>query len=125
MRVAVGELVVVKPGDKIPVDGVVVKGTSSVNQAPITGESMLVTKTSGDEVFAGTISEEGYLEVRAMKRSDETILSKIVQLVDEAQRKKYQPRHLSTGSHGIIRRCYRASRACSRHSPIAFGTAVQ
>ena len=58
-EVAVGELVVVKPGDKIPVDGVVVRGTSSVNQAPITGESMLVTKTSGDEVFAGTISEEG------------------------------------------------------------------
>jgi Cd2+/Zn2+-exporting ATPase len=87
-EVAVGELVAVKPGDKIPVDGVVVRGTSSVNQAPITGESMLVTKTSGDEVFVGTISEGGYLEVRAMKRSDETILSKIVQLVDEAQRKK-------------------------------------
>jgi len=87
-EVAVGELVVVKPGDKIPVDGVVVRGTSSVNQAPITGESVLVTKTRGDEVFAGTINGEGYLQVRAIKRSDETILSKIVQLVDEAQREK-------------------------------------
>ena len=87
-EVTVDELVVVKPGDKVPVDGVVVSGTSSVNQAPITGESVLVTKTSGHQVFAGTINEEGYLEVRATKRSDETILSKIVQLVDEAQRKK-------------------------------------
>ncbi len=87
-EVAVGELVAVKPGDKISVDGVVVRGTSSVNQAPITGESVLATKTRGDEVFAGTINGEGYLQVRAIKRSDETILSKIVQLVDEAQREK-------------------------------------
>jgi Cd2+/Zn2+-exporting ATPase len=87
-EVGVGELIAVKPGDKIPLDGVVARGTSSVNQAPITGESILVMKSEGDEVFAGTINERGYLEVRITKRSDETILSKIVQLVDAAQRQK-------------------------------------
>lgn len=87
-EVEVGELVVVKAGEKIPLDGVVSSGTSSVNQAPLTGESVPVVKTVGDTAFAGTVSEDGYLELRATKRSDETILSRIVQLVDEAQRKK-------------------------------------
>jgi Cd2+/Zn2+-exporting ATPase len=87
-EVGVGELIAVKPGDKVPLDGVVARGISSVNQAPITGESVSVTKTTGDEVFAGTINDEGYLEVQVTKRSDETVLSKIVQLVDAAQRQK-------------------------------------
>jgi Cd2+/Zn2+-exporting ATPase len=86
--VDINEIVVVKPGDKIPLDGVVVKGTSSVNQAAITGESMPATKKEGDLVFAGTINEEGYLEVKVTKRSDETVLSKIIDLVKESQKKK-------------------------------------
>jgi Cd2+/Zn2+-exporting ATPase len=86
--VDVNEIVVVKPGDKIPLDGIVIKGTSSVNQAAITGESMPVTKKEDDLVFAGTINEEGYLEVKVTKRSDETVLSKIIELVKESQKRK-------------------------------------
>jgi len=87
-EVGVGQDVAVRPGGKIPLDGMVVSGLSSVNQAPLTGESVPVVKTVGDTVLAGTINEDGYLEIRVTKRSDETILSRIVQLVDEAQRKK-------------------------------------
>jgi len=82
------EIVVVRPGEKIPLDGIVIKGVSTVNQAPITGESMPVTKEVGDEVYAGTINNEGFLEIRVTKRSDETMLSKIVRLVEKAQMMK-------------------------------------
>ncbi|MBR9689942.1 MAG: cadmium-translocating P-type ATPase [Candidatus Altiarchaeota archaeon] len=87
-EVKVGDIVILKPGDRIPVDGIVVSGVSSVNQAPITGESMVVSKAKGDPVFAGTTNEEGYLEVRVTKESDETLLSRIVELVEDAQKKK-------------------------------------
>jgi len=86
--VNVGEIVMVRPGDKFPLDGVVVNGTSSVNQSAITGESIPVTKSVGDEVFAGTLNEEGYLEIKVTKRSDETVISKIIKLVKESQKKK-------------------------------------
>ena len=71
-KVKAGETILIKPGDRIPLDGIVVKGTSSVNQAPITGESIPVTKTKESEVFAATINEEGYLEIRVSKTSNET-----------------------------------------------------
>ena len=87
-EVNVRDIFIVKPGDKIPLDGIVIKGISSVNQAPITGESMPVQKIKGEEVFAGTINEEGYLEVKVTKKSDETVLSKIVKIVEEAQKEK-------------------------------------
>jgi len=87
-EVTVGEVVAVKPGERIPLDGAIISGTSSVNQAPLTGESVPVVKTIGDTALAGTINEDGYLELRVTKKSDETILSRIVQVVDEAQRKK-------------------------------------
>ena len=84
--VGVNEIIVVRPGEKIPLDGEVVRGVSSVNQAPITGESVPVTKQVGDEVYAGTINNEGFLEIKVTKRSDETMLSKIIKLVEEAQK---------------------------------------
>lgn len=87
-EVKVGDIFIVKPGDRIPLDGIVNKGASSVNQAPITGESMPVTKTIGDNVFAGTINEEGYFEIKVTKKSDETTLSKMVKIVEEAQKEK-------------------------------------
>ncbi|WP_137286420.1 heavy metal translocating P-type ATPase [Halorussus salinisoli] len=85
-EVAVGETVVVRPGEKIPVDGEVVEGTSAVNQAPITGESVPVDKSPGAEVYAGTVNEEGYLEVEATAEADETTLSQVIELVGDAQR---------------------------------------
>lgn len=87
-EVRIDDLVVVKPGDKIPLDGEVVEGHSSVNQAPITGESIPVRKSIGDEVFAGTINQEGYLEVKVTRNSDKTVISKIIQLVKESQKNK-------------------------------------
>jgi Cd2+/Zn2+-exporting ATPase len=87
-EVKVGDILVIRPGEKIPLDGRVESGESSVNQAPITGESTPVEKTKGDEVYAGTINEEGYLEVKVIKRAEDTVLSRIVRLVEEAERKK-------------------------------------
>lgn len=86
--VNIGDIVVVRPGDKIPLDGVIIEGISTINQAAITGESVSVTKKKGDDVFAGTLNEEGYLEVRVSKKSDETVISKIIELVKESQQKK-------------------------------------
>jgi len=87
-EVEVNEIIVVRPGEKIPLDGVVINGVSSVDQSPITGESMPVTKQVGDEVYAGTMNNEGFLEIKVTKKSDETLLSKIVKFVAEAQKKK-------------------------------------
>ncbi|OXS54927.1 heavy metal translocating P-type ATPase [Cohnella sp. CIP 111063] len=87
-EISVGEFIVVKPGDKIPLDGRVVQGHSSVNQAPITGESVPVDKEVGDDVYAGTINEHGVLEISVTKLSEDTTLSKIIHLVEEAQEKK-------------------------------------
>jgi len=83
-----GEIVVARPGEKIPVDGTVVEGSSAVNQATITGESMPVDREPGDEVFAGTIVTGGFLRVRSEKEASETTLSRIVHLVQEAEEKK-------------------------------------
>nr|WP_319373329.1 cation-translocating P-type ATPase [uncultured Methanobacterium sp.] len=86
--VKLDEKMVVRPGDKVPLDGLVVKGVSAVDQSPITGESMPVTKKEGDEVFAGSINTEGYLEIRVTRKSDETIISRIIELVRESKNKK-------------------------------------
>ncbi|WP_254547299.1 heavy metal translocating P-type ATPase [Halomarina pelagica] len=87
-EVAVGDIVVVRPGEKIPMDGDVVDGESAVNQAPITGESVPVDKTEGDEVYAGTINEEGYLEVEVTSEAGDNTLSRIVEMVEDAQANK-------------------------------------
>ncbi|MBW0165534.1 MAG: cadmium-translocating P-type ATPase [Sediminibacterium sp. Gen4] len=85
---AVGDIVVVKAGEKISVDGKVVAGSGSVNQAPITGESVPVEKTSGIEVFAGTILELGALDVEMTKAGKDTVFSRIIALVEEAESSK-------------------------------------
>ena len=84
-EVGVGETVVVTPGAKIPTDGTVVDGDSAVDQAPITGESVPVDKTTGDEVYAGTINEAGYLEVEVTSEAGDDTLSRVVELVEDAQ----------------------------------------
>ncbi|NNU84250.1 cadmium-translocating P-type ATPase [Geobacillus sp. BMUD] len=83
--VRLGEVMIVKPGAKIPLDGVVVSGASTVNEAAMTGESVPSEKTVGDAVFAGTLNGEGFLEVKVTKRADETMLAKMIDLVEEAQ----------------------------------------
>ena len=84
----VGDIVAVKSAMRIPLDGEIVAGESAVNQAPITGESVLVDKKPGDQVFAGTINGEGSLEVRVTKVAGDSTLAKIIRLVKEAQEQK-------------------------------------
>lgn len=87
-QVALGETVATKSGMAIPLDGLVVVGESSVNQAPITGESVPVDKKPGDAVFAGTINGEGALEITVTKTTGDTTLARIIRLVAEAQEQK-------------------------------------
>jgi heavy metal translocating P-type ATPase len=87
-EIKLGEIVLVKPGDKIAVDGKVISGYSTVNQATITGESIPVEKKVGDHTFAGTINENGALEIKVEKIADDTTLAHLIQLVEEAQEKK-------------------------------------
>ncbi|MHC4750316.1 MAG: heavy metal translocating P-type ATPase [Planctomycetota bacterium] len=84
-EVQIGDVVVIRPGGRIPVDGVVVDGQSCVNQAPITGESIPVEKFKGGEVFGGTLNETGRLEIQTTKVGKDTTLAKIVHLVEQAQ----------------------------------------
>jgi Cu+-exporting ATPase len=83
-----GDHVVVRPGEKIPTDGVVLEGRSTVDESMLTGESMPVVKAEGDEVFGGTINNEGFLTFRATKVGSETALAQIIRLVEEAQGSK-------------------------------------
>jgi Zn2+/Cd2+-exporting ATPase len=80
-----GDLVLIKPGERVPADGIILEGSSAVDQASITGESIPVDKKKSDEVFAGTINGQGSLVVEVLKPSEETLLSKIIKLVQEAQ----------------------------------------
>ena len=84
-EVEIGDVVIVKPGDKVPLDGEVISGSSSINQASITGESVPVLKEVGDEVFSGTVNEDGYLEIEVNKAAKDSVISKIVTLVKRSQ----------------------------------------
>ena len=84
----VGDVVVVRAGERVPVDGVVQSGMASVNQAPVTGESMPVDKSEGDEVFVGTLAETGALIVEAQRVGEDTTLARIAQLVEQAQQRE-------------------------------------
>lgn len=102
-----GDVVVVRTGERMPVDGVVVAGSASLNQSPITGESIPVEKKIGDSVFAGTINQLGTLEVKVTKVGKDTTISRIVQLVEKAEETKAPVQKL-------------ADRFSSRFLPIVF-----
>ncbi len=87
-EIAVGATVLVRPGERLPLDGVVTQGATTVNQAPITGESVPVRKEPGDEVFAGTINETGAFQFRVTRPAEDTALSRIIRMVEEAQSRR-------------------------------------
>ena len=87
-EVSAGDEVVVRPGERIPVDGEVVEGRSAVNEAPITGEAMPVEKGGGDHVFAGSIVHEGFLLVRSERDAGDTTLARMIRLIEEAERRR-------------------------------------
>lgn len=87
-KVAAGDLLVVKPGEKIPVDGEVIEGFSSVDESMLTGESVPVDRGPGDQVYGATVNQQGRLLVRAVRIGGETALARIVQMVEEAQASK-------------------------------------
>ncbi|MFB0514692.1 MAG: heavy metal translocating P-type ATPase [Candidatus Bathyarchaeia archaeon] len=91
----VSDLVLVKPGGKVPIDGVVVEGETSVNEAMITGESKPVNKKEGDEVIGGTINAEGAIKVRVTKTGEDTALSQIIKLVQDAMVSKPKTQKLA------------------------------
>lgn len=80
-----GDTIIIRPGERVAADGRVVSGSTTINQAPITGESLPVEKAIGDEVYAGTVNEYGAIEVEVTKRAQDTTLAKIIHLVEEAQ----------------------------------------
>lgn len=87
-EVVIGDVIIIKPGEKIPADGRVIEGLASVNQAAITGESMPIEKESGSSVFSGTIVESGYIIIEAVKVGEDTTFAGILRLVEDAQDKK-------------------------------------
>ncbi len=87
-EVSVGALFQVKPGERVPLDGLILQGTSALNQAPITGESMPVSKSPGEEVFAGSINGDGALVIECSKSASDTVLARIIRMVGEASSKR-------------------------------------
>ena len=87
-EIKIGDVMVVKPGEKIPTDGVVIKGESSVNESMVTGESLPVEKAKGDNVIGATINQDGVLYIKATKIGSDTFLAHIIELVEEAQGSK-------------------------------------
>lgn len=110
-RLQPGDVILVRPADRIPMDGVILAGSSSVNQAPITGESKLVEKSVGEEVISGSINGQGVLQVQVSKYAKDNTIQRIIQLVTEAQENKAeQVKYID--------------RFASVYTPIIFGVAV-
>ena len=87
-EIQVGDIILVKPGERIPLDGIITEGTSSLNQSPITGESIPVDKSTNDDVYAGSINENGTLKIKVTTLVEDTTLSKIIEMVEAAQENK-------------------------------------
>ncbi len=96
-EIQVEEVILVRPGEKIPVDGEIIAGQSAVDQSPITGESISVEKMPGSKVYASTLNGRGALEIRVTKLAQDSTLAKIIHLVEEAQTKKSNAQRFSEG----------------------------
>ncbi len=94
-ELVVGDLVRVRPGERIPSDGIIVEGSTQVNQAVLTGESMPVSRAQGDAVFAATLNQQGAIEVQVTQPAGQTALARIIQLVEEAQTERAQSHHFT------------------------------
>jgi len=101
-QVRVGDIVIVRPGESIPVDGVVVSGSSSVDESMLTGESIPVDKTPGDQVIGATINKQGLLRIQATRVGKETALSQIIRLVEETQGSKAPIQKLADRVAGVF-----------------------
>lgn len=110
-ELTIGDIIVVKPGEYIPIDGRIKKGETTVDQAAITGESVPVNKAPGDVVFAATLNENGVVEVEVTKKSQDTTVSKIIEMVEEAQKNRastqrfldsFEPRYAISVVVGVI-----------------------
>jgi Cu+-exporting ATPase len=95
IQIQVGDILIIRPGEKIPTDGIVIEGSSSVDEKMITGESMPVDKNMGDEVIGATINKQGLLKIKATKVGKETALSQIVHIVEQAQSSSTQIQRLA------------------------------
>ncbi|GEM_PF-5029710 len=93
--IGVGEIITIRPGQRIALDGKVIYGISAVDQSPITGESLLVDKEVGDNIFAGTLNQTGYLEVKTTRKSSETTMAHIIHY--------HSFRWIAVGSKGSIK----------------------
>lgn len=100
--VKIGDKVLVKPGEKIPIDGIVLDGESSVNESMITGESRPIGKKKGDKVIGGTINQDGSLTIEVAKTGADTAVSQIMKLISEAQASKPNVQHLADRAAGIL-----------------------
>ncbi len=101
-EVKVGDLLLIKPGEKIPVDGIVVKGDTYVDESMLTGESIPIYKTVDDEVIGATLNKNGTIEMRAVKVGKDTALANIIQAVEEAQGSKAPIQRLADKISGIF-----------------------
>ena len=101
-RLKVGDCFIVRPGDSIPVDGEIILGSTAINEAALTGESIPVDKTVGDQVSAATINTSGYIECRAMRVGEDTTLSKIIQMVSDASATKAPLARIADKVSGIF-----------------------
>ena len=101
-QVQIGDIIVVRPGEKVPVDGVIVEGNSSIDESMITGESIPVDKNVGDEVIGATINKFGSFKFKATKVGKDTVLSQIVKMVEEAQGSKAPVQRLADKISGIF-----------------------
>ena len=115
-----GDLILVPPGERISMDGIVQTGESAVNQAPITGESVPVDKVAGDTVYAGTINGAGALTIEVTQLAADNTISRIIQMVEEAQAQKAPSQRFMECSHGTTRPSWSASPGRGDRSPRAW-----